>query len=767
MLLFGAFNSPGTDYDNAIVSEHTEEASLEALSTVNMILGFIHDSRADQFINKGNYKALLKSNENGGGASSGSGVTTTVEKLKPMILNVTRDTNTSATANPPMVIKFWMDESDGPNNTSMRVVGYINVTHGVDAVYPVGQLRMDFKGYPINPDGTTNTSVVYMKGAMILDKATGTDAASGRADVKFLEYDNDGQGGWNPTILNMTYDVSVDTNGDGVVDGNDTQGNGVAYTRTQDWSLNNGSMASYEIAFTKDDYKIQKIDVTSQGNRTDPATGNQINSYQIDTGSPEVCKSKTSFVKKVYQYGLYNASTGAKVPLNAGFPIKKADGTNGYIGYWGLWSENDAIVSGDTVTRVDGTTGNYTVVQTQGKLIKHTKSTITMSSLANTKMNLYTWVGSNPSTSANYIIHWDDTSESFIVDGRESCNANGCDTNTSLVAMGISSFADLNISSWSNAWSDALQSVIPISTSYANSSTVPYYVQETIVPTSDKSFVNYGRTIINPDMNLSSDANYVTAQIDENGTNNVIGNVYTFVTANGVLVDNNRSNKPVVIPSDTNWSIASAQAYNYWQWGAQVGPLLESTSTAVTNGIYNASNFWQVNQNETVYYTWETGLNNWNKATVLKTSPGGVVVSFDQPLNINYTHTTVNDLNGDATNNGKFFTIHYDGNGLGLPWEYDTTNGWVPVINIKSGTTIGSSNQYVVKALGIGDNPALIASCTGVLNPSKDVNESFVPVSFDNNSTLIDINETVIGTTVSTTPPTDANVSVVKGVLVQ
>ena len=81
----------------------------------------------------------------------------------------------------------------------------------------------------------------------------------------------------------------------------------------------------------------------------------------------------------------------------------------------------------------------------------------------------------------------------------------------------------------------------------------------------------------------------------------------------------------------------------------------------------------------------------------------------------------------------------------------------------------GTNNQYVIKALGIDDRPLNITgTCEGALNPSKDVDESFTPVSDDNNDTLIDFNTSVVGTggLVSTTPPTDANVTVIDGVCV-
>ena len=75
------------------------------------------------------------------------------------------------------------------------------------------------------------------------------------------------------------------------------------------------------------------------------------------------------------------------------------------------------------------------------------------------------------------------------------------------------------------------------------------------------------------------------------------------------------------------------------------------------------------------------------------------VVSFDKPITIKYTHVTGNDRNADATHNGKVFLLEYGGRGQlwGLPSE-ERENRWGPVINLKDGTILGASNQYIIKA---------------------------------------------------------------------
>jgi len=758
LLLFGAYDDNGTDYSNAKTFTHTdiEGSKLEALKIVNMILKLIHDSKAESFINKGPYKALIKETEDGNGASSGSGITTTTEELTPIILDVTRDTSWDGTGTPPpMKVKFWMkDKSD---KMPMVFIGYIQAKHGVDEKYPVGKMKLYFQGFLQDLQGNIDTNSPITKGTLSLDKASGTDAADGKADVKFIMQDKTLDGtNWNTTILNMTYNVNVDSNGDGVVNSDDTQGAGVAYTRIEDYSSQTPAMKSFEIAFSPNTYKIQEVDTTSIVDRTDPATGSDIKAYELSGN--EICKSKTEFMKKVYQYGLYYENNGTRVDINAGFPIENDNNTTGYIGYWGLWSEDNLIKAGDVVHRIDGVDSNknYTVFQTQGKLIKHTKKSVSIDKLTGSNLSLYTWLGSDQTTSANYIIHWDGSE--FVVDGKEQCNESGC--NTTPVDV---NFSELNISKWSRAWSDTLQANIPVYNVDSNT-TIHYHTQEVITPDKNLTLVNFGYEIINPDMNLSSDDNYQAESINFDDNNTVIGNVYKYVKENGVLLDVNRSNKAVVIPSDSNFSI-SKNKHPYWNWGAQMGPLLDADSNETDSNAstYNASNFWQVEHNATVFYTWETGLNPWNKSTTLIDNSTGNKVKFDKPIDIAYTHKKKQDINGEDRYDGKLFMLHYDGVSLGLPWVSVGVGKWRPIINIKSGTEVNSSNsEYVIKALNIGAIPKTLDSCDGVLNPSKDVNTSFVPVREDDNTTLLDINTTFIDDLNMTTIP-DANVSVVKG----
>jgi hypothetical protein len=127
------------------------------------------------------------------------------------------------------------------------------------------------------------------------------------------------------------------------------------------------------------------------------------------------------------------------------------------------------------------------------------------------------------------------------------------------------------------------------------------------------------------------------------------------------------------------------------QWGYHIGPL--------TTTRYNANSapfFWEAHEAE-IYYTWNTGDNDWNQFATLKDG-NDQFVSFDAPISFSYEHSTANDINSDGSYDGKIFRMEYDGNHVFIPWEFDpATDEWEPQINIKDGVRMGDSDQYVIK----------------------------------------------------------------------
>jgi len=119
-----------------------------------------------------------------------------------------------------------------------------------------------------------------------------------------------------------------------------------------------------------------------------------------------------------------------------------------------------------------------------------------------------------------------------------------------------------------------------------------------------------------------------------------------------------------------------------------------------------------------VFYTWETGLNDWNKFTVLKDS-NNAVVKFDPPLQVEYTHSQTDTSAPDYKYNGTKFYLEYSGFGnlqgipgrcvnmdTGLETDCKDSAGpdsgiqWVAAFTISNGATAtDGTSTYFIKAL--------------------------------------------------------------------
>src|SRR6185295_1960404 len=147
----------------------------------------------------------------------------------------------------------------------------------------------------------------------------------------------------------------------------------------------------------------------------------------------------------VWRYGLYDATTGARVERNSGFPIEYTHaGTKyqGFLGYYGLSlpaAAQEVLVNGDTVDKVDYGNGNsptrtpYTVLKAGGKLMKSTRHVRTLHEIDQIKFT--TWIGMEASSfyagaqpNTQYELNWDDAAGNFKVTAQMNCGPNGCST---------------------------------------------------------------------------------------------------------------------------------------------------------------------------------------------------------------------------------------------------------------------------------------------------------------------------------------------------
>ena len=248
-----------------------------------------------------------------------------------------------------------------------------------------------------------------------------------------------------------------------------------------------------------------------------------------------------------------------------------------------------------------------------------------------------------------------------------------------------------NPNDWVGFWSDALGGsvsfIYPETGSPTNATPISFYKEEFVSSSSlagDVTLYCYYECL---KPNITQD------QADWNGdtpflpNSDEIGNShqYTFVKDSLTL---QYGAQDVALASGVKPGPSSPN-----QWGFHSGAMIPDTSVLVDGP-------WEI-WNQDVFYTWETGHNQWNQYTGIKDA-SDTLVSFDPPLHITYTHSTANDANGDSTYDGRIYQLDYSGFGElhGIPFNDDDGDfRWYPEFSIKDGTLMGNTNQYIVKAI--------------------------------------------------------------------
>jgi hypothetical protein len=151
-----------------------------------------------------------------------------------------------------------------------------------------------------------------------------------------------------------------------------------------------------------------------------------------------------------------------------------------------------------------------------------------------------------------------------------------------------------------------------------------------------------------------------------------------------------------------NAGLSFSDSGSKFTWGVESGAMILSS---VNTGGWTSQ--WDVYSTEGgTYYQYRMGQNSWDKLILVSNASGPL--TFEDPLVIDYTHTTANDRNADATFNGKKFLLRYRGLGQvdGLPWDQidrdgdGTSDMWVPRVALKDGILMTSAGvNYRIKAL--------------------------------------------------------------------
>lgn len=425
----------------------------------------------------------------------------------------------------------------------------------------------------------------------------------------------------------------------------DADGNtGNAYAEQQ---FGNDEGGSYNVAFDENHY------LASKGEGT------------------EICLDRKNFNYIVYRYGVYNED-GSRLDLeNPGFSVKYETDDEmfwGFADYYGIWLPKDIeLVSGLTVNRAtnDSSSGEeYTTIVAPGKLVKHTKGAAELGDFLNDV--LYFW---DEESQTNYMVEWDGSI--FNIVGQEECDENGCQK---LEAEGT---IEISPGDWVNFWRDGFGGIFFVAPEEELTDNTEVQIDKTTIATAadvgDEAVTFYCYTgCLSPNL-TTEQLNGDPFLLDK--TEEQLEDPYVYII-DPLDMTLTHAGEPVVPAPD-------AESFD---WGVQSGAMLTDTSELLS--IWDG---W----GQDIYYTWETGTNNWNKFAGLIDSDGNQVV-FDPPYKLNYTH-----VYDDGTSDK--FMLDYAGFGElnGMPWEQvEGTDMWQPLLTIPDGSEVTADDvTYYVRAL--------------------------------------------------------------------
>lgn len=651
-----------SDYNNDRSRIYVEERSVQSFNTVNEILCMMAQTRYGDMLNKGAYKAQVDANQcrgrdsasAGGEESANQSSGANMPKYELWTVESSRTDDAS-----PQILKAWVHESASEHEPEKIIHAKAVIMEGVSATNPYGIFTMNFIAYPVV--GGVPQQTPMFRGVL------NSELVDGKVLLKFFDV-----GGFGD--MSFTEKVVVDRGAGGLT------GGGTLFT--QDNSAMGSNTTSFDIAF------------------------NASNFHRVDTGSSaDVCLDRLNFDESAWRYGVYD-DNGARVVRNSGFPVRLSRGGtdyHGYIGYYGPWFPNNVtLVDGETVYKQTygpggGSETQYQVLVAGGKLQKHTRKLLTLGDIVNIPLDLGEFDPIS-GTDNQFRVFWDGAQ--FLKTAKMN-KTNMTWENMTPVAIDMANlrYPDLNF------WSQALGGSVQVPLQPCTQNGTPPNNTFSCAASNATQVVSYSVVAVSPTdtvpatllcfENCPDAANLETAnpfhmssgyqpvppdQADPSAA-------YTFDLAT------------MLLKSGSTSIVASSLGGNF-QFGLMSGPLFDNTTAnldLLKCDWDNNTCAWQARSKLPVYYTWETGTNNWNRLVALKS--GSSFLSFDPPLQLAYTH-----LAAGKYQNAKFY-LEYGGFGdlHGIPGkcvsmdtgaDADCSAGgpgspirWVPEFTIPDGST--------------------------------------------------------------------------------
>lgn len=647
---YAAFDDAGTDYTNAKQNAHMWTPGMEALDNVNSILCFVEQLKTGEMVNKGRYTALVNEAkcDTGGGDSRDK-----APKQQFVIVESVRASDTA-----PQKTKVWIPGMSVGDGAKGLIKAYASISAEPTQADPLQDFTLRYDMY--------DESGVQKIGGGYIKATPSSELENGKIGIEFYEQNQFGS-------ETYTSAAKIIKNPDG--------SDGVAITRAPSWNNNTQVDKYYGLSWNE----------TTKANRVlikdgDFATNNS------DLNGTQSCLAKDQLKTAVWQYGVYNQATGNEVTLNSGFPISYGSNKQGYIGYWGYWTEDETLPTGD-VYKIDYTTEPPTktainVSTAPGKLWKNQLKTLTPDNIIGIEFEYGAW---NGSSWQNYLIAYNGTE--FQKLATVTWGTNGKE----VTQLSSPQTLALNTNDRMFLWSDQLGGQVTISTDGVGSPSSVVIAEKSLV-TPDSADLAGGTLSLKcfdrcPKANISAtDLTDDTVML----SNNFSEFSYTFNKTDMTL---QYSGIDVALADGVTQQ--NVQASNY-QWGIQSGRLIPSGTN--TSAITTINDLYDSNNGIAMWYEWETGLENWNQYTMVSDASGNAI-TFDEPLKfeLNFNAATMarNSASQSANYDGQKLFLEYGGNGdlWGFP-NVDVGDGFFyPAIALKDGTTLtNNSGDYVVKA---------------------------------------------------------------------
>ncbi len=656
-------------YYTDTTNSYVRDQTSEVMSQLNGILCYMSAMAPSQEVNAGNYIALIDQNTCEASGSGGQS-NNTGPSYTAAVVNSTRALSTD-----PMLAKVWVSPQQGNN-----IAVYATATAAPSATLPYGVFRMDYCG---DQQGVTT--------------GCATDKGFINATTSGLSFYSEGtHGPGNSDMTKLFLNASSTTAGSGAI------------SESHTWNGNSGS-SNFLFAYNA-------------------------NYFVRNKGGTDVCFDRDPLTadESVWRYGLYNATTGAQVTRQSGFPVEYTTGGvtyNGYIGYHGLWMQGVTVPTGATLNQV--TYGNsgatktpYTLLKTGGKLSKFTTVQKTLADLH--KVTFWYFAqpnmpGSAPMTaSSQYELYWDDVAKQFFVSGKQNSTTNNMEPYAT--PLPVANADMLTANPWGlQGWSQMMGGQFGIKgNDFANLTglspstiSVRAQIQNIVYPSQYASIGNLQCINDCPTVASIGAGTYVNQ-----GWSPVAASAFETYTLNATTGNLADSTSAVVVSTATSGVFANGVRSGRLVTAADATALMAAKNTFCNNcGTFNQGDvdFLTVGSS---YYVWETGANNWNQLALLMN--GSTPVTFDPPLPVNFVVPSGAKYGGYA---GATISLQYGGFGdlWGIPNECvdittnaacDFTQGtgtaqnnqrWTSKFTIPFNATTGvvtaSGTQYLVKPL--------------------------------------------------------------------